>query len=172
MPTTIVDPLTRLSYLLARSDTWRTLVGATSGDEATRLAAALAKIAVRVEPGDTLDALPFALITGSARSTATRIAAGGGAMRKTYSLELTIYVAFDPDYTTITDERTQLQSLSDTAVAIMSELDVLSGTSSNLDYDQTAETTPPVHAQLHNNGGDFAYTSHSFTGQLKGSQTE
>lgn len=169
---TVTDPLTRLKYLLARCDTFRVWVGVTTGTEAEKLAATLARIHVRL--ADPAATQPFALIEGTRNHRASRSAAGGNAFVRMYRCRLTFFA----DYThtdTLVTERAAIQDAVDTIDPILDEMHTLSGSGSYLRWDSMSEEQQPVHTAYDpedDSAENYIFATYEFIGRLEGSQDE
>ena len=165
---TITDPTARMRYLIARTANFRTWVGATAGDEATKLAAALAHVYLLWEDTATV-VLPFCTVEWG-KLSGERQGMGGGC----FLLNQCVITKFYKEYTGKTDGALRLELLTFNAetVAFVNDIKNLSGTGTNIEFQRFERHGNPVATPRSEEDQHWLIDEWEWTGDFWGSQTE
>lgn len=167
MSVTITDGMSRLRYLIARVDAFRSWVGATSGDEETKLAAALAHVHL-IREGSSALVFPFCTVSWG-KFSGERIASGGNA----FTFRQSVNVEFVKPYTGGTEAavKTELLTFSAETVAIVMGMKTLSGSGTYIEFSSFERKDQPSATPL-SEKERWLFDKWEFAGEFWGSQTE
>jgi len=163
---TITSPLTRTTYLIARSAHFRVWCGITTGTENEKMIAALARIHVMSVNLDDVT-LPCAVVTWGEGRGAERVGVGGGAFIETQPVATKFFENFTatPD-----DPGTPVHTHDATVKTIIDDMRELSGASDHISFDELIYSG---HMIWGNDAGDeIIETEWTWTGPQWGSQDE
>ena len=170
---TITHPVERTRYLLARSTTFRTWCGITTGTEEAMLTAALARIHSLFRRSPATADLPCAVV-GFGTLSAERVSEGGGQFLKSDGVRVEFFAAYVEDPAA---PAAAALSFDTTVRAIVNDMAQRSGSSDHISFDRYTRQKLEICEHQYQVGTtlvdcDLISVGYEWSGTLWGSQSE